>query len=101
MAATSSGRPHPSTPASLLGTGILFAAGTAAGALAFGMEVLESTWFEYSWGPLHLSAGTSTLFDIGVYLVVLGVSLDILRSLGAQVDRHQQDRDSTEEEARA
>ncbi|MFV0285024.1 MAG: Na+/H+ antiporter subunit A [Demequina sp.] len=95
------GEAAPIDAGKLLGTGILFAAGTAAGALAFGMEVLESTWFEYSWGPLHLSAGTSTLFDIGVYLVVLGVSLDILRSLGAQVDRHQQDRDSTEEEARA
>ncbi|MFV0632513.1 Na+/H+ antiporter subunit A [Demequina sp.] len=85
----------------LLGGGILLAAGTAAGALLFGQQVLESTWFEYSWGPLSLSAGTSTLFDIGVYLVVLGVSLDILRSLGAQVDRHQQDIADAREEARS
>ncbi len=73
----------------LLGGGILFAGGTAASSLIFGMNVLESTWFEYAWGPLSLSFGTSTFFDIGVYLVVLGVVLDILRSLGAEVDRHQ------------
>ncbi len=72
----------------LLGGGILLAAGTAASSLLFGMQVLESTWFEYDLGPFHISSGTSTLFDIGVYLVVLGVVLDILRSLGAQVDRH-------------
>lgn len=73
----------------LLGGGILMAAGTAASSLFFGMQVLESTWFEATWGVFDISIGTSTLFDIGVYLVVLGVVLDILRSLGAQVDRHQ------------
>lgn len=73
----------------LLGGGILMAAGTAASSLLFGMQVLESTWFEAHWGIFAISVGTSTLFDIGVYLVVLGVVLDILRSLGAQVDRHQ------------
>ena len=74
----------------LLGGGILLAAGTAASSLLFGMQVLESTWLEHDFGPFHISAGTSTLFDIGVYLVVLGVVLDILRSLGAQVDRHRE-----------
>ena len=73
----------------LLGGGILLAAGTAAVPLIFGQQVLQSTWFEGSLGPFGISVGTSTLFDIGVYLVVLGVVLDILRSLGAQVDRHQ------------
>jgi multicomponent Na+:H+ antiporter subunit A len=31
---------------------------------------------------------TSLFFDVGVYLVVMGLMLDILRSLGAEVDRH-------------
>jgi len=75
----------------LLGGGILLAAGTAASSLVMGMEVLQSSWFEGSWGPFAISMGTATIFDIGVYLVVLGVVLDILRSLGAQVDRHQDD----------
>jgi len=73
----------------LLGGGILLAAGTAAVPLIFGQQVLQSTWFDYTLGPLSINVGTSTLFDIGVYLVVFGVVLDILRSLGAQVDRHQ------------
>ena len=33
---------------------------------------------------------TSTIFDIGVYLVVIGLVLDVLRSLGAEVDRQTQ-----------
>ena len=28
-------------------------------------------------------------FDIGVYLIVVGLVLDILRSLGAEIDRQQ------------
>jgi multicomponent Na+:H+ antiporter subunit A len=30
---------------------------------------------------------TSLFFDIGVYLIVVGLVLDILRSLGAELDR--------------
>lgn len=72
----------------LLGTGLLLAAGTAAGSLAFGGAPLESAWFEAEVPVLGtLSIGTSTLFDIGVYLVVVGLVLDILRALGGEVDR--------------
>ena len=39
-------------------------------------------------GDVHLV--TSIFFDIGVYLVVIGLVLDILRSLGAEVDRQEQ-----------
>ncbi len=85
------GEAAPIDAGKLLGGGILLAAGTAASALILGMSVLESTWWEYTVGPFHVSAGTATIFDIGVYLVVLGVVLDILRSLGAQVDRHQEE----------
>ncbi len=91
------GEAAPIDAGKLLGGGILLAAGTAAGAMLFGKQVLESTWFEYGLGPLEISIGTSTLFDVGVYLVVVGVVLDILRSLGAQVDRHQDELKVTEE----
>ncbi|MDD9205903.1 hypothetical protein PU560_05390, partial [Georgenia sp. 10Sc9-8] len=37
-------------------------------------------------GEMHLV--TALFFDMGVYLVVVGLVLDILRSLGAEVDRH-------------
>ena len=30
---------------------------------------------------------TSSIFDIGVYLIVIGLVLDVLRSMGAELDR--------------
>jgi multicomponent Na+:H+ antiporter subunit A len=72
----------------LLGTGLFLAAGTAASSLVFGLTVFESSWFEADVPVLGtISIGTSTLFDIGVYLVVVGLVLDILRTLGAEIDR--------------
>ncbi|MDQ0893631.1 Na+/H+ antiporter subunit A [Agromyces ramosus] len=75
----------------LLGSGLLLAAGTATGSLLFGGPVFESAWFEAGVPILGtISIGTSTLFDIGVYLVVVGLVLDVLRSLGGEVDRQQE-----------
>jgi multicomponent Na+:H+ antiporter subunit A len=37
----------------------------------------------------HVHFVTSMVFDVGVYLVVIGVVLNILRTLGAEVDRHE------------
>ncbi|MFE5670834.1 Na+/H+ antiporter subunit A [Agromyces sp. NPDC056523] len=83
------GEAAPVDAGALLGTGLFLAAGTAASSLVFGLTVFESTWFEADVPVLGtLSIGTSTLFDIGVYLVVVGLVLDILRTLGAEIDRH-------------
>lgn len=72
----------------VLGAGLLLAAGTAAAPLLFGATVFQSAWFETEVPVLGvLSVGTSTLFDIGVYLIVVGLVLDILRTLGAEIDR--------------
>ena len=76
----------------LLGLGMTLAALTALGGLLWGDAVLSSVFVEIPLGPLgDIAFGTSTLFDIGVYLIVLGLMLDILRTLGAQVDRHQEE----------
>lgn len=84
----------------LLGTGLLLAVGTALSSMFFGLEVLESSWFEASIPVLgEISIGTSTIFDIGVYLVVFGLVLDILRSLGSEVDRQQEDQEDGDDEA--
>ena len=40
-------------------------------------------------GEIHLV--TSVIFDIGVYLVVIGVMLDLARSLGAGIDQHEEE----------
>jgi len=71
-----------------LGAGLLLATGAAIVPLFVGADALTSTWFTIDLG----FAGTidfvsSTIFDIGVYLVVVGLVLDILRSLGGEVDR--------------
>ncbi|GAA2003783.1 Na+/H+ antiporter subunit A [Brevibacterium samyangense] len=75
----------------LLGAGTVFTAGTALCGFVWGSAVLESEYVSAEVPVLgYLSFGTSTLFDIGVYLIVVGLMLDILRSLGAEVDRQQE-----------
>lgn len=76
----------------LLGFGLLLAAGTATAPLLFGADAFTSTWWEATIPVLgHLEFTSSTIFDIGVYLVVVGMVLDVLRSLGAEIDRQQED----------
>lgn len=71
----------------ILGAGLGLAALTAIVPLAFGQSALASAWVDLDLGPFgSLPLVTSTLFDIGVYLVVFGLILDVLRSLGAEVD---------------
>src|SRR5690606_34185942 len=78
----------------LLGTGLLLAVGTALVPLFFGADALTSTWVEAELGAFgHFEFVTSTVFDLGVYLVVIGLVLDVLRSLGGEVDRQQEEED--------
>lgn len=78
----------------LLGSGILLAVGSAVASLFFGADALTSAYLETDVPVLgHLSIGTSTIFDLGVYLVVVGLTVDILRSLGGEIDRQQEDAD--------
>ncbi|MCF2572281.1 Na+/H+ antiporter subunit A [Brevibacterium sp. UCMA 11754] len=79
------------TPSGLLGTGMIMAVLTGVGGWIWGDTVFKSVYLEGDIPVLgHLSFGTSTFFDIGVYLIVVGLMLDILRSLGAEVDLHQE-----------
>jgi multicomponent Na+:H+ antiporter subunit A len=76
----------------VLGAGLTIAVGTALVPLFFGVDALTSTWIEGDvWLFGHLEFVTSTFFDIGVYCVVIGLALDVLRSLGAEVDRQQEE----------
>ena len=76
----------------LLGIGLTLAVGTALVPLFFGVDALTSTWFTMQLGVLgELDFVTSTIFDIGVYLVVIGLMLDVLRSLGGEIDRQLED----------
>jgi multicomponent Na+:H+ antiporter subunit A len=59
--------------------------------LLFGADPLTSAFFEATIPVIgHIEFVTSTIFDIVVYLVVVGLVLDVLRSLGAEVDRQLQ-----------
>src|SRR5699024_7298174 len=71
----------------ILGAGFLLAAGTAGVSLLLGAPVLSSAIFEVTLPVLgHIKLVTALFFDAGVYLIVVGVTLDILRSLGAHLD---------------
>jgi multicomponent Na+:H+ antiporter subunit A len=82
------GEAAPVEAGTLLGAGLLCAGASGLGGLLFGGEVLQTTALELDIPVLgHVKLVTSLLFDVGVYLVVVGLVLDILRSLGAELDR--------------
>ncbi|WP_353112306.1 Na+/H+ antiporter subunit A [Microbacterium sp.] len=86
------GAAAPTDAGRLLGTGLILAVGSAVVPLFFGMAPLESVVWEAEVPVLgHLEFVSSTVFDVGVYIVVIGLVLDVLRSLGAEVDRQAQD----------
>ena len=84
----------------LLVTGNTFSFTAAVGlvALLAGGSMLQSVIIELVvpvLGPVKLV--TSLFFDIGVFLVVVGLVLDVLRSLGAEIDRHSEGADAHDE----
>lgn len=71
----------------ILGLGLTLAAGTALCSLFLGAPVLSSATLEVTLPLLgHIKVVTALFFDAGVYLIVVGLVLDILRSLGARLD---------------
>lgn len=71
----------------ILGTGLGLSAGTAVASLLLGAPALSSAVVHFdlpALGPVTLV--TTLFFDLGVYLIVIGLVLDVLRSLGARVD---------------
>lgn len=82
------GAAAPFSAGALLGSGMLIAASYTFAPLLFGASAMTSTYFEGElWLLGEVEFVTSTIFDIGVYLIVVGLVLDVLRSLGAEVDR--------------
>lgn len=77
----------PLQPGLFTGLGLFVSTGVALGGLAEGTVLHAWTYHGHLpvFGDYHLS--TSVLFDFGVYLLVLGVVLDIVRALGAKIDR--------------
>lgn len=71
----------------LLGAGLALAAGTAASSLVLGAPPLSSATLAVTLPVIgHVKMVTALFFDLGVYLIVVGLVLDVLRSLGARLD---------------
>lgn len=76
----------------ILGVGLALSATVAVLPLFFGQAALASAWIDLDLGPFGVvPIVTSTFFDVGVYLVVFGLVLDVLRSLGGEVDRQEEE----------
>ncbi len=87
----------------VLGAGLLLAGVSALAPLPFGGRILQSYDLSIDFGrlaevvtplgPLEVLGSphlvTSVFFDVGVYLVVIGVMLDLARSLGSGIDQHE------------
>jgi multicomponent Na+:H+ antiporter subunit A len=70
-------------PWTVLGAGLLVSAVTAAMPLLFGGAVLEAALVEGDLPLLgHVKVGSALAFDVGVYLVVLGLVLMVFESFG-------------------
>jgi multicomponent Na+:H+ antiporter subunit A len=88
------GEAAPVDPGLLLGVGLLFAGGTGVVGLLLGADVLQTAILETTLPVLgDVKLVTSLFFDIGVYSIVVGLVLDILRSLGAELDRQVDEND--------
>ncbi|MCL1871633.1 MAG: Na+/H+ antiporter subunit A [Promicromonosporaceae bacterium] len=82
------GEAAPVHPGLVLGTGLFLSAGVGIVSLLAGQHAIESFLVDVHlpvFGTVHLV--TSLFFDLGVFLVVIGLVLDVLRSLGAQIDQ--------------
>ena len=79
----------PISAGTLLGIGLATAAASGVVPLLLGGQVFQTAILEL-WLPVFgdIKFVTSTIFDIGVYTVVVGLVLDVLRSLGAEIDEH-------------
>ncbi|MGV2940026.1 Na(+)/H(+) antiporter subunit B [Mesobacillus sp. LC4] len=67
----------------VVAVGLLFAIGTGAGALFFDKPFLTHA-YTYAYLPLlgKTSLHTAVLFDTGVFLVVIGVTMTIIQTIG-------------------
>jgi multicomponent Na+:H+ antiporter subunit A len=80
-------RISPLKPWTILGTGVLVAAGTATVPIVLGDAVLDNAYLEVDLpllGDVALASGT--IFDLGVYFVVVGVLLMVVEAFGERFE---------------
>jgi multisubunit Na+/H+ antiporter MnhB subunit len=77
-------------PWTILGAGLLVAVLTAATPLAFGDSALSSAQFDLDLpllGEVHVTS--ALIFDVGVYLVIVGLVLMVFEAFGDDVERRE------------
>jgi multicomponent Na+:H+ antiporter subunit A len=78
----------PVDPRLPLAFGLLLATLTGIAALVLGGDFLESAYVEFDLPVLGVVKAVSAVaFDVGVYFVVVGLVLGLLRTLGAEAER--------------
>ncbi len=78
-------RVAPWSPDVVLGVGLVTAVITGLGGWVWGSEFLSAAKYEESLPLLGVVKATTALpFDIGVYIVVVGITLAVLTSLGRE-----------------
>ncbi|MGH3908523.1 MAG: MnhB domain-containing protein, partial [Pseudonocardiaceae bacterium] len=78
----------PIRPPVLVGLGLTIAVLSGLAPVLAGRPVLDGVILQAEVPLLgHLELVTSLFLDVGVYLLILGVVLDLLRSLGAGIER--------------
>jgi multicomponent Na+:H+ antiporter subunit B len=79
-------------PPVLIGVGLAVAVLTALAPTLVGAPVLATTKLALDVPLLgHVETQTSVFLDVGVYLLIVGVVLDLLRSLGTGIERDMDD----------
>ena len=68
-------------PGTLLGVGLLVALTSGLPAVITGQPFMTAQWTEVSLGPIAVALGTPLVFDVGVFLAVVGVVLGIVLTL--------------------
>lgn len=72
-------------PRTFIGVGLLLAVASGVSSFLFGDSFLTGLWTEVNVGGVEkVALGTPLMFDAGVYLVVMGVTLMIVLSLAEE-----------------
>jgi len=69
------------TPSTLLGIGLLVALTSGLPSVVLGQPFMTAQWAELAIGPNVMAVGTPLVFDVGVFLAVIGVVLAIVFTL--------------------
>jgi len=72
-------------PSTLLGVGLLVALVSGLPAVAAGHSFMTALWTTVAAGSMAIAVGTPLVFDVGVFLAVIGVVLTIVFTLAEAV----------------